>query len=334
MGRRIVTESELRAQEAPPRLKRFWVGPDRSVDVDAVKGFRLADGAEFTFDDEGEAAGKSPFDTGAESEKQPDAAGTEMGLERFRRQPKPEPRHGRGPAEVDFETVDSVLLSDTDEAVDVGEIDAVEIEGEGTFDTDSIDRFRVSWEGDRQSGESFAGIARSKEPSGPRPRVEAVTAERARRELAARGAVQADAPSGFLDKVILSIPGEVVVFWLAFLNIMGSSTGVTIMWSAFAVAALATPLYTWLQTSTPAATTQIGRWNRRAQIALATVAFPVWVYSIGPPFDAVGLYNQATAGFLILTYTLLGPELVYGLIERLFGPDQATKPSSRAADSE
>jgi hypothetical protein len=366
MVRRIITESELRAEESPSRLERLWVGPERSIDFDDVRGFRLQDGSEVTISDELEP----PSEIDAILRAVSGSTGADRGQEAA------EGDAGEWiPAEIDFDEIAGILLSDSDEAVDLEDVDSIEVAGEGTFDRGSINRVRfpvftsedlpelvwpiepsprefqfdTEWTFDRLDDFSETSAEtddrerpeheptegepvppaedadrRSEvpaSPSIPQPGVEVVTEARAKRERE----VRKQGGDGFLEIVLKSIPGEAIVFWLAFKNLLGISAGPTTIWAAFGVGLVGTALYMWLGTDSPV--TRIGRWNRRAQIGLATVAFSVWVYSIGSPIDTLGFYNPTMAGFLILVYSFLGPPLVFRLIDKQFESTASTNSS-------
>lgn len=126
------------------------------------------------------------------------------------------------------------------------------------------------------------------------------------------------------EQVLYSIPAESIAAWIAIENLLraGSSTPDDPTWSAtkiglFALVVVLTPYYVWLDTDTPVS--RLSRLQLYAQLTLATIAFPVWVYSLdGTLFG--GTPDYTAAGIVLLLYTLL-PPLVYRSIDRFAGED-------------
>jgi len=52
------------------------------------------------------------------------------------------------------------------------------------------------------------------------------------------------------------------------------------------------------------------KWTVRVQILIALLAFTVWVYYLGGPFEAAGLYNEAMAAILLPLVIVAGPSLL------------------------
>src|SRR4051812_43369270 len=96
------------------------------------------------------------------------------------------------------------------------------------------------------------------------------------RELDAVGGTPID---GYFDRVIKYIPSDVVGAWVAVTGIIPSAgqdaNSGTILWAAFGFGVVITALWVWRQTQAP------NRPIAYTQIAMATVAFVVWVFALG-----------------------------------------------------
>lgn len=91
---------------------------------------------------------------------------------------------------------------------------------------------------------------------------------------------------GYIDRLLKYIPAEVIALYLGANNVIPASDSSHphqqefAMWAVAALAALATPLYLYITTRKKGAPPV---WS---QIIIGSVAFPVWVFAIGGPFEA------------------------------------------------
>ena len=119
-----------------------------------------------------------------------------------------------------------------------------------------------------------------------------------RRETAVAGG----APDTYFDKVVKYIPADVVAAWIAVSTMVKAATGVptsTVMWICFAVGLAVTAAWTWKHTNEP------GLPTAAKQIGISTVAFAVWVFALGAPFDSLDWYHALYASLLLVGYTLI-----------------------------
>jgi len=90
---------------------------------------------------------------------------------------------------------------------------------------------------------------------------------------------------GYIDRLLKYIPAEVIALYLGANNVIPASDSThphqqeIAMWVVAGLAALATPLYLFITTRKKGAPTV---WS---QIIICSVAFPVWVFAIGGPFE-------------------------------------------------
>jgi hypothetical protein len=91
---------------------------------------------------------------------------------------------------------------------------------------------------------------------------------------------------GYIDRLLKYIPSEVIALYLGASNVVPQSPPnqhpnqqLIAMWIVAALAAIATPVYLYITTRKKDAPTP---WS---QIIISSVAFPVWVYAIGGPFE-------------------------------------------------
>jgi len=112
----------------------------------------------------------------------------------------------------------------------------------------------------------------------------------------------------YFDKVVKYIPADIIAAWVTVAGLVKGASGIdvkTVMWIAFAVGVILTPLWTWKQTSVAGAPPV------KRQIAIATVAFIVWTIALaGAPFDSIPGFNAIYGSLLLIAYTL-----VVGLLE-------------------
>ena len=110
------------------------------------------------------------------------------------------------------------------------------------------------------------------------------------------------APDGYFDKIVKYIPADIVAAWVAISALVKGATDVpanTILWISFAVGLGLTAWWTWMQTNVP------GQPPALKQISISTVAFGVWVFAIGAPFDSLDWYRALYASILLIGYTLV-----------------------------
>jgi hypothetical protein len=118
--------------------------------------------------------------------------------------------------------------------------------------------------------------------------------------------VQAD---GYFDKVIKYIPGDIVAGWTTLLGLTGgvgtAASGIggipPLVFLLLLIAFIA--LTAWW---THRQTTDFKAGPARTQIIVSTVAFLVWAFALGRPFDQLlpGLYNPQVAAAILIIYTL------------------------------
>jgi len=90
---------------------------------------------------------------------------------------------------------------------------------------------------------------------------------------------------GYIDRLLKYIPAEIIALYLGTTNVVPLSDPQhprqqeIATWVIAALAALATPLYLYVTTRKKGAPTV---WP---QIIISSIAFPVWVFAIGGPFE-------------------------------------------------
>jgi len=118
--------------------------------------------------------------------------------------------------------------------------------------------------------------------------------------LDAAGGVQVDEYS---DKLVKNIPADIVAAWIAVTGLIAGSTGTPdiVLWIAFVIGVVLTPLWTWRQTTVP------NKPPATTQIAIATGSFIVWVFALGGPFAALNFYRPLYGSLVLILYTLVVP---------------------------
>lgn len=110
-------------------------------------------------------------------------------------------------------------------------------------------------------------------------------------------------PDTYKDRLLKYIPGEVIVLWGTLATVIEQSTieanlKLPIHWGVFAVLLIATPFYQY----------RILNVRFPKQLAIATVAFAIWVFYLGEPFASTFLwYNPLYGAILLPLFTFLVP---------------------------
>lgn len=113
-------------------------------------------------------------------------------------------------------------------------------------------------------------------------------------------------PDGYLDKIVKSIPSQVIAFYTAAIVWLGgqplpstSNTPNPKLWLAFAVGLILTPILMWHQTK------ESGKPPAYIQIGVATGSFIVWAFASGGPFASLGFWDTGIATVVLAAYTIL-----------------------------
>jgi hypothetical protein len=116
-------------------------------------------------------------------------------------------------------------------------------------------------------------------------------------------------PDTYSDKIMKSIPAEIVGAWVAAKGLVDSANNVpknTTLWICFAVGVVLTFLWTRKQIQGSGQPPSL----KAKQMLVATGAFIIWVFALGPPFDSLAWYHSLYASLALIGYTLITP-LVY-----------------------
>jgi hypothetical protein len=105
----------------------------------------------------------------------------------------------------------------------------------------------------------------------------------------------------YKDRLLKYIPAEVVAAYLAIQGIIPSITGPgasqTALWIAFLVLLFLTPFYLM----------RVQNVSKRVQLAISTVSFAIWVFSVGGPFAFFPWYQSAMGAVVLLLFTFAVP---------------------------
>lgn len=121
---------------------------------------------------------------------------------------------------------------------------------------------------------------------------------------------------GYFDKLIKYIPTEIVGGWIAIIGLIKSVSNIptnTILWLLLFMFTGLTALYILKQTSEPKKPLAI------KQTSISTIAFIVWVFALGEPFDSLSFYNPVYGSIVLVLYNLTIP---------LFNPIEDSKKNS------
>lgn len=113
----------------------------------------------------------------------------------------------------------------------------------------------------------------------------------------AKAAASAAGPDGYSTRVLKYIPAEVVAVYIAVQGAIDAAepTGPneTLLWIAFGILFVLTPVYLW----------RVGKVTKTVQLAVATIAFAVWVFSLGGPFAFLPWYQAIYGAVLLPLFT-------------------------------
>lgn len=110
-----------------------------------------------------------------------------------------------------------------------------------------------------------------------------------------------DKRADYLGRLVGYIPAEIVAIYLAaagFTEAAGSTRQMW-LWIIFIACAVLTPIYFLIATRDK----KRKKGPLYIQVALATVAFPVWVFAIGGPFLAFAWYRGFIASIVLIFVT-------------------------------
>jgi hypothetical protein len=111
----------------------------------------------------------------------------------------------------------------------------------------------------------------------------------------------------YFDRIIKYIPADIVSAWVAVIGIVKAANGIPtniVLWIAFFIGASLTFVWTLKQThmdGTPPA------W---LQALVSTVAFGIWAFALGAPFDSLSFYNPVYGSLALIAFTLASGRIV------------------------
>ncbi len=102
---------------------------------------------------------------------------------------------------------------------------------------------------------------------------------------AASSAVNAD---GYIDRLVKYIPTEIIALYLGATNVVPfkDPSRWTALWIITGLCVVCTPIYMYVATKSE------GQPTLWSQIAISSIAFPVWVFAIGGPFRLFSWYDE------------------------------------------
>jgi hypothetical protein len=109
---------------------------------------------------------------------------------------------------------------------------------------------------------------------------------------------------GYFDKLLKYIPTEIVGGWIAITGLIKGASNIstnTILWILLVIFTVLTALYILKQTFEPKKPLAI------KQTTISVIAFIVWVFALGEPFDSLSFYNPIYGSVLLILYNLIIP---------------------------
>jgi hypothetical protein len=113
----------------------------------------------------------------------------------------------------------------------------------------------------------------------------------------ARSSSPAPSPDGYGSRVLKYIPAEVVTVYIAVQGVINAADpagpNATLLWVAFGILLVLTPVYLW----------RIMHVTKSLQLVISTIAFAVWVFSLGGPFAFFPWYQAVYGAVLLPLFT-------------------------------
>jgi len=107
-------------------------------------------------------------------------------------------------------------------------------------------------------------------------------------------------PDYYTDTLLKLVPAEVVAVWVTIKGIVASASQVP-AWLPWIISALMLVL-------TPFYLRRVAKVTKLRQVALSTIAFVVWIFSLGgAPFGNLSWYNPLYGAILLPIYTFAVP---------------------------
>jgi hypothetical protein len=107
-------------------------------------------------------------------------------------------------------------------------------------------------------------------------------------------------PDDYTDRLLKLVPAEVVALWVTVSGIIASASKVPawLPWIVFALMLVLTPFYL----------RRVAKVTKLRQVALSTIAFVVWIFSLGVvPFGDLSWYMPLYGAILLPIYTFAVP---------------------------
>jgi hypothetical protein len=107
-------------------------------------------------------------------------------------------------------------------------------------------------------------------------------------------------PDAFQDRLLKYIPAEIVAVYVGIDGVLRASTNVPVLalqWAVFVTLLAGTWLYL----------ARVQKVTKRQQLLISTIAFAVWVFSIGGPFASFPWYSPVYGAVLLPLYTFAVP---------------------------
>jgi hypothetical protein len=126
------------------------------------------------------------------------------------------------------------------------------------------------------------------------------------RTIALQGVTGSSPPDTYFDRIVKYVPADIVAAWTAATAAVAGAKDLkptipadNILWVFFVFLLIITPLWVNKQTHEP------GKPRAVKQIIVATAAFVVWVFALGPPFSSLPYYNGLFGTLVIIAFTLV-----------------------------
>jgi uncharacterized membrane protein len=121
----------------------------------------------------------------------------------------------------------------------------------------------------------------------------------------------------YFDKAVKLVPTEIVGAYMVLAGIIGADAASTAAPTDSLSKILLTVVFFVLLILTPLYLIFISKVKNKVQIVITTLAYILWIYTLGGPFSIWGIYNAKIAAVLLTVWSLVMPLVVR--------PDPATQ---------
>ena len=111
---------------------------------------------------------------------------------------------------------------------------------------------------------------------------------------------------GYFDRILKYIPADVIAAWTALTGLLAGREDLPkiLLWILLAFFIFLTGFWTYKNTAEP------GLPAAKTQISIAVLAFIIWTFAIGAPFEGLSWYDGVYGSIMLIMFTVTVPLIV------------------------